>query len=334
MATIKDIAKELHISIATVSRVLSNDESMSVSDETRKKIFQTADRLGYTRYKKFYASKSESKKVAIIQWYAESEEINDLYYYSIRLGIEKKALELGYEIIRIFNGTPPTDAGEAIGIIAIGKYSNAQIKDLEQLKKPLIFVDTNTLPSGHTCITTDYANSVISALNHFIKHNQTKIGIITGKETTPDHTFPEIDHRYDTFKNYLSYKGLFNPKYVFIGSFLVEDGYRLMQEAIETCKDDLPEAFFIANDALAIGALRALHENEIAVPDRVSLISFNDTVVAKQVYPPLSSITVNTEEMGSKAMETLHQQVEGTISSFPFMLKLGTLLTLRGSSKN
>ncbi|HEM3176958.1 TPA: LacI family DNA-binding transcriptional regulator [Streptococcus suis] len=334
MATIKDIAKELHLSIATVSRVLSNDESMSVSDETRKNIFQTADKLGYTRYKKFSQNKVEQRKVAIIQWYAESEEINDLYYYSIRIGVEKKAIDLGYEIVRIFNDSPLSNAKGVDGIIAIGKYSHEQIKALEQINKHLIFIDSNTLSMGYTCVTTDYDHAVIGALNHFIEHGQTKIGMIAGRETTPDHYFPEVDHRYYTFKNYLTFKGLFNPNYVFVGSFLVEDGYHLMQEAIDTLQDDLPQAFFIANDALAIGALRALHENDISVPDRVSLISFNDTVIAKQVYPPLSSITVFTEEMGNKAMETLDQQLEGNISKFPLMIRLGTTLTLRGSSIN
>lgn len=62
MATIKDIAEQLDISIATVSRVLSKDSSMSVSEETRKKIFQTADQLGYTRYKKFYNHRTDSRK--------------------------------------------------------------------------------------------------------------------------------------------------------------------------------------------------------------------------------------------------------------------------------
>ncbi|MDQ0222733.1 LacI family DNA-binding transcriptional regulator [Streptococcus moroccensis] len=334
MATIKDIASELNISTATVSRVLSNDESMSVSMETRKKIFQTADKLGYTRHKKLYTPKIDTKKIAIIQWYSESEEMNDLYYYSIRLGIEQRAQDLGYEIIRIFNDSPLEDAQSADGIIAIGKYSKNQIKRLEQINKHLVFVDSNTLPSGHTCITTDYTNSVISALNHFLEHSQTKIGMITGQETTPDHTFPEIDHRYAVFKHYLTHHKLFKPEFVFVGNYLAEDGYRLMQLAIETLKDELPQAFFIANDALAIGALRALHENDIPVPERVSLISFNDTVIAKQVYPPLSSITVFTEEMGHKAMEILNQQLEGTISKFPIMIKLGTSLTLRGSSIN
>lgn len=260
--------------------------------------------------------------------------MNDLYYYAIRLGIEKKAIELGYEIIRIFNDTPFSEAASADGIIAIGKYSHQQIAELERLNHHLIFVDSDTLSSGYTCVTTDFTNSVIGALEHFIQHGQTKIGIISGKEVTTDHEFPEIDPRFHTFKHYLSFHQLYRPDYAFVGNFLAEDGYRLMNEAIEKLQDDLPQAFFIANDALAIGALRALHENDIQVPDRVSIISFNDTVIAKQVYPPLSSITVFTEEMGIKAMETLNQQLEGNLSKFPVMITLGTKLTLRESSKN
>lgn len=169
----------------------------------------------------------------------------------------------------------------ADGIIAIGKYSNEQIRELEQINNHLIFVDSDTLHMGHTCVTTDFNNSVISALNHFIQHGQTNIGMITGKESTPDHDFPEIDPRFDIFKNYLLHKGLYQPENVFVGHFLAEDAYQLMQQAIDELGDNLPQAFFIANDALAIGALRALHKNNIAVPERVSLISFNDTVVAK-----------------------------------------------------
>ena len=61
---------------------------------------------------------------------------------------------------------------------------------------------------------------------------------------------------------------------------------------------DFRQPFFMASDALAVGALRALQEASIPVPDRVSLISFNDTSIAKHVYPPLSTVTVYTEEMG------------------------------------
>lgn len=333
MATIKDIAEQVKVSIATVSRVLNNDESMSVSEDTRRRIFQTADKLGYTRYKKNLTAKNENKKVAIIQWYTKSEEINDLYYYSIRIGIERRAIELNYEIIRLFNDSPLDAARGCDGIIAIGKYSNSQIKELETINDNLIFVDSDTLSQGHTCITTDFTNSVVNVLNHFISRGHKHIGILTGEELTTDHEFPLIDPRFYTFKNYLSQHRLYNSDYVFIGKFSTEDGYHLMKKAIATLGDDLPDAFFIASDALAIGALRALQEAEIKIPDRVSIISFNDTVVAKQVYPPLSSVTVFTEEMGILAMNTLEQHLQNFAPDLPVMMTVATLLTLRSSSK-
>ncbi len=77
-----------------------------------------------------------------------------------------------------------------------------------------------------------------------------------------------------------------------------------MKEAIHKLGTNSPPAFFAASDSLAIHRrLRALQEAGINLPDRVSLISFNDTSLTKQVYPPLSSITVYTEEMGRAGMD-------------------------------
>lgn len=333
MATIKDIAEEVKVSIATVSRVLNKDQSMSVSQETRHKIFQAADRLGYTKHQKNQATIKENKKVAIIQWYTESEEINDLYYYSIRIGIERQAMALNYDIVRIFNDSPIEAAKGCDGIIAIGKYSSAKIKELEAINENLIFVDSDTLSQGHTCITTDFTNSVITVLNHFIEQGHERIGLISGEESTDDKTTPLIDPRFYTFKNYLSQLHRYQSDYVFIGKFSTDDGYQLMKKAISSLGDKLPDAFFIASDALAIGAMRALQEADIKIPERVSIISFNDTVVAKQVYPSLSTVTVFTEEMGMLAMNTLNQHLETSSPNVPLMITVSTLLTLRASSK-
>ncbi|WP_161949481.1 substrate-binding domain-containing protein, partial [Streptococcus suis] len=86
-------------------------------------------------------------------------------------------------------------------------------------------------------------------------------------------------------------------------------GYELMSQAIKDLGDKLPPAFFMANDTLAVGALRALQERQIAVPDRVQLITFNDTAITRQVYPALSSISVFTEEMGQEAMQLLDRVI-------------------------
>ena len=122
---------------------------------------------------------------------------------------------------------------------------------------------------------------------------------------------------------------------MYVGNFTTSDGYRLMKQAIKDHPRDLPQAFFIANDSLAIGALRALQEAGIKVPEQVSLISFNDTAIAKQVFPQLSAVTVYTEQMGSAAAEILDKELNNRgISPVPFMLKFATKLTLRGTSIN
>ena len=83
-----------------------------------------------------------------------------------------------------------------------------------------------------------------------------------------------------------------------------------MKDMIDQQKERMPKAFFIASDALAIGALRALQEAGIAVPQDVQIISFNDTSIAKYVYPPLSTVTVFTEEMGKQALQMLDQVIK------------------------
>src|SRR5699024_7648490 len=92
------------VSSATVSRVLNEDETLSVSNETKEKIFKAAKTLAYTKHQKKILKKEA--KIAIVQWYTEQEEANDLYYLSIRLGIEKRAEAEGYEVVRVFQDTP------------------------------------------------------------------------------------------------------------------------------------------------------------------------------------------------------------------------------------
>ncbi|MBY5035349.1 LacI family DNA-binding transcriptional regulator [Streptococcus gallolyticus] len=330
MATIKEIAAQAGVSIATVSRVLNKDENMSVSAQTRERIFQIADQLGYTKHKKNLLAYPNRKKIAIIQWYTQHEELNDLYYYSIRLGIERRALELGYDLVRIFHDHPLSNAQGVDGIILIGKYSPSQITTFENITPNLVFVDSDSLQFGHSCVTTDFYHATRSVLDHFIQKNLTEIGMLVGQEWTEDKSQALIDPRFETFKSYLTTKKLYQPQHVYVGQFTSDSGYQLMKSAIET--GQLPQAFFIASDAMAIGALRALQETSIPVPEKMSLIAFNDTAVAKQVYPALSCVTVFTEEMGATALTTLDQILSADTPQIPRMIQLGTKLTLRGSS--
>ncbi|RSJ63462.1 LacI family DNA-binding transcriptional regulator [Streptococcus gordonii] len=332
MVTIKDIAHAAGVSSATVSRVLNQDQAMSVSDETRTKIFTIAEQLGYKKSKRTNKHSKSSHRIAIIEWYTEQEELDDLYYYSIRLGAEKKAQELGYEIIRIFNNDSLAQLENIDGIIAIGKFSPDKIKELETYSDNLVFVDSDTLNYGHSCVTTDFENSVINVIDYFINNGLKKIGMIAGQETSSDKSTLLSDPRLNTFQSYLKQLKLYDPNLIKIGSFSSEAGYKIMKEFIMELGDNLPPAFFVANDALASGALRALQEAKIPVPERVSLISFNDTSLAKYMYPKLSTVTVFTEDMGKQAIQILEQSFQKDSSSVPYMVKLATRLTIRESS--
>lgn len=332
MATIKDIAQTAGVSPATVSRVLNYDKSMSVSDETRKKIFDIAEQLNYKKSNRQKKTASQTHRIAIVEWYTELEELDDLYYYSIRLGIEKKAQELGYDIVRIFNNDSLSQLEQIDGIIAIGKFSSKQVKELEQYSPALLFVDSDTLDQGHSCVTTDFEHAVTHVLDHFLQQGIREIGMIAGREETADGTTSLDDPRLACFCRYLSDKGLYQQAYVKIGKFSSESGYQLMKDMIDEQKEQMPKAFFIASDALSVGALRALQEAGIAVPQDVQIISFNDTSIAKYVYPPLSTVTVFTEEMGKQALQMLDQMIKTDESPIPYMIKLSTKLTLRESS--
>lgn len=334
MATIKDIAHLAQVSSATVSRVLNHDSSMSVSNETKERIFNAAHQLNYQKTGSHTTKKSANKKIAIIEWYTEQQELNDRYYFTLREGIEKRAQALGYSIVRLFHTDPLEKAAACAGILALGKFSTAQIKELGQLSDNIVFVDCDTLFAGYSCVIPDFDNGVASVLAHFKHAGLTKIGMLAGEEHTSDQEESLLDPRFLSFKKMLTTQKEYDRHYVYVGDFTMDSGYQLMQHALADLKNNLPEAFFVANDSLAVGALRALQEKNIKVPEDISIISFNDSSLAKFVYPKLSSVHVPTQQMGATAVELLASQLAspGTENS-PIKITHGVRLVTRDSSK-
>lgn len=308
MATIKDIAEKAGVSIATVSRVLNYDSSLSVGDGTKKRIFEIAEALSY---KKRSSKKSSSARIGILLWYTEKEELNDLYYMSIRLGIEQRCEQQGIQVVNFYNSIESMKQEELQGIIAVGKFSTSQVEELSNMAEHLVFVDSNPDEDTYDAVVVDFEKVTRIALKHFIENGHTNIGYLGGREEFKDHSSEIEEIREKTFKTYLSEANLLDESNLYIGSFTVEDGYKLMKQAIQDKGDNLPTAFFAANDLIAIGALRALNEEKIAVPGQVSLIGVNDISVSKYVFPPLSTVKVHTEVMGETAVDTILERMNG-----------------------
>lgn len=309
MATIKDIAEMAGVSIATVSRVLNYDPTLSVTDETRRKIFEAAEALSY---KKKNPRKSVTYNIAAITWISENEELEDLYYLSIRHGIENRCQQLDINLsVHFYKDIDKAKFDGIDGLIAIGKFSEQQIKQLEKISEHIIFVDYSPDDDQYDSIVIDFEKATKKVIDYLLDKGHQNIGFLGGRESFTDGSGLITDLRERTFIRYMKEKGLYREDYVYMGKFRVQDGYDLMKKALTELKDRLPTAFFAANDLLAIGAIRALLEENIAVPDQVNIIGLNDMTVSKYIYPSLTTVKVHTELMGETAVDTLLERLNG-----------------------
>ncbi|MGX6961940.1 LacI family DNA-binding transcriptional regulator [Vagococcus xieshaowenii] len=300
MATIKDIAQQAGVSPATVSRVLNHDNDISVAEVTKKRIFETAEALNYTKHHKKLQKQRLTFK--LVQWFDEQEELEDLYYLSIRLGIEKRAEELGITLVK---ETLHQLSDEKVhGIIALGKFDATEINQLKEHHETLIFVDFDGFPYGYSSITVDFESAVRKVAAILQKESIKKIGIISGEEFTKTEQRPLEDLRYKHLKRSLIENRCFYREWHLTSHFSVEDSYQKVLSFL-ALDIPLPEAFFCSSDAIAIGALKAFKEVNIRVPEDVKLISFNDISTAKYLTPALTTIHVPTEWMGKQAVDLL-----------------------------
>ncbi|CAM3935874.1 LacI family DNA-binding transcriptional regulator [Alkalicoccus chagannorensis] len=334
MATIRDIAREAGYSIATVSRVLNHDHTLSVSDGAREKIFKTAEELNYKTVRQRSAEKKRSRKnlrFGMVYFHSEKQEMNDPYFLAIRLGIEKTCSERGIELIKIYRTEKGLDlkrANDCDAILVIGSIHPEEIDQLTLCTENITFVDHSPLESMFDSVVIDFRTAMSSVLDHLNELGHTRIGFIGGKQNT--HLGEELmDERERVFREHLLLQGSLRPEDIFTGEFKTEEGYRLMKAALQ--QDDLPTAFFVASDSMAIGAMRALHEQKYRVPEDLSLVGFNDIAASRYLQPALTTIKVYTEFMGETAVEIAEERL-GSDRDVPRKIVIPTVLIKREST--
>ncbi|WP_125770097.1 LacI family DNA-binding transcriptional regulator [Companilactobacillus furfuricola] len=330
-ATLKDIAEKAGVSTATVSRVLNHDMSLSVTKNTRDTIILIAKQLNYKKTNK-KASNNFQRRLALVQWYSEEKEQDDLYYMMIREGIEQRSQQQKFDVVRIFHNNIDDIKNYINGIIAVGKFSEKQVKSLTNITNKIVFIDDDQFQAGYDCVLTDFALGVKRVIDFFNQQHISDIGILYGEEKTTDEKRKIADPRFDAFKQIMTENNTFNPAYCFKGDFTKDSGYDQMKQAIQQLGDRLPHAFFISSDPMAAGALQALQEANIKVPERVSIFSFNNSSLASFVNPELSSVAVSTKMMGGTAVDLLIDQITNKEHT-PARIELDTKLVARRSTR-
>lgn len=325
MATIKDIAQKAGVSPAAVSRVLNYDTTLSINEATKRRIFEVAESLNYTKHHK----KKNKKQLCfkLVQWYQPLEELEDVYYLAIRLGIEKRAEELGIELIKEDQPTA-INLKEIDGIIALGKFDKEEINQLEIEHNHIIFVDFNAIAFGYSCVTVDIKGAMMQVANLIINKGYRHIGAISGVESTKTLHEPLEDQRLIDLKQTLSSMNS-SLKTHLESQFTVDSGYKVMKNYLTTHdKSHYMDVLFTSSDAIAVGAIKAINEHHLDIPNDIAIISFNDISVAKYLTPSLTTVHVPTEDMGKMAVSTLATLIDNPLDH-PIKVEISTSLALR-----
>lgn len=311
MVKLEDVAKKAGLSKSTVSRVLNNDPTLSIADETRERIQSVVDELGYEPLRK---RKSQVKKkkynIAIIHdEEAFTDTVERAYYFSIRNGIEQISLKKNINVTSLPINHLSKKKQDFDGVIILGNISKEKHELIRRKTNTNHFVVVgifNPYPDYYDHISFNTRNAVYKALDYLRNLGHEKIGCLGAIEFTG---ILETDSRKSLFIKYMSENNLYNANWVIFGEKGVGAGHEITKRLLEL--KELPTALFVANDPTAIGVLQALQEHNIQVPQDISVIGFNGDFTTEYTYPPLTTLKVNTRAMGTEAVLSLIEKMKG-----------------------
>lgn len=328
MAKLKEIAARAGVSVTTVSRILNYDEKLNVQDQTRKRVFEAADALEYRKTPK--KKRKPRLRIGVLCSYSAEEELEDTYYLSLRLAVEKEIAEEGHKKISIPRELLSEKAKDTDGLVCIGTFVQSDAEQVRRMKKPAVFVDAAGDRAETDSIVVDFAFSVQQALDHLTGYGHTRIAFIGGVDRDADGRRIE-DLRETIFRSYMKSRGLLREDYIRLDHYTPKSGYQLAGELLREAETDRPTAVLAANDSIAVGVYRAAQELGLRIPQDLSVIGFNDVSISKYLAPPLTTIHVYQEFMGMRAVQLLIDRVT-TGRDISMHVAVSTKLVIREST--
>jgi LacI family transcriptional regulator len=336
----RDIAQAMGLSVNAVSLALNDRKG--VSEETRIKIMETAQKLGYLDRKvRYIRTFGQHHLCVLIQDIYDKEHKNMTFYNEILYFVIKEAKYCGYDtIVHYYNdqsmGIPGCIAKDQVaGIIVLGKISAFNVEKLQTTGIHMVIVDHNPRLPNTNCVVTDNISGGYMAAKYLIRKGFTQIGY--AGDFSYSKSFKE---RYYGFLEALLQEGLIRfgetGEYVRKYSLMVEIEPYVINNDIGAIKKilpqktQLPQAYFCANDAVATIMIEALKRKRTRVPEEISIIGFGNSEMVENSSPRLTTITDKHELMGQKAIRRLIQLIDNE-NTEPEHTVLGVELVERDS---
>ncbi|NLZ51844.1 MAG: LacI family transcriptional regulator [Thermoanaerobacteraceae bacterium] len=314
--TIYDVAKKAGVSIATVSRVLNN--SRLVSEKTQQKVKRVIEELNYTP--NIIASALTKKSTLTIGLLIP--DISNPFYSELSRGVEDASNDFNFNTVICNTDYCLRKEAAYINllrqksvdgfIITTAHYNDENAINLAKDNIPLVLLDRNIEKSDEYDIDVVHSDNVAGgylAPNHLIQLGHKSIACFLGP--------PQIEVNLEREKGYIKAMKEANlkisPKLVVYGDFKLDFGYK---KTINLLNGNIkPTAFFAANDLIALGIIRALKSVGLSVPSDISVVGYDNTILAELTDPPLTTINQPIREMGYHATELLIKKLKGERST-------------------
>lgn len=309
MATLLDIANQVGVAKSTVSRALREDPTLSIGEETRGRIYDVAQQLGYKVKKEKLLTRTAS--IAVIHKDTHFlSQMDNSYYFSVRYGIENACLSRNVQCAFVPFSFLRQISPSLDGIVIMGNFEQSQIDEICAVTKklPQVFIGKiNYRPQQMDWISYDVKACVDMAMEHLAEMGHRTVMYMGGQDVSGT---PVEYHKLFHFHNFLSDHPQMVCTDVIEGEHGAESGYQ-MASAWLLQEKKLPDAVFVSNDPIAFGVLRAFAEHGIHVPGDVSVIAINGDGPGQSTAPPLTTVDIHTADMGCEAIGCLMEQIEG-----------------------
>ena len=323
--TIKDIAREAGVSTATVSYVING--SRPVMPEKRQRVL---DIISKTNYQPNRVAKSlRTKKTDTIGVLAE--DILDFPTVGIINGISEYIEETEYNILlndlrmldSLFNQYDQiihqkdkinkalsflVFGAKVDAIIYVGMFNRDISGIINNISKPIV-IAYSTSSDEHIC-SVNYENEDIATelTHHLIDSGHERIAVITGLA----HTAPAQTRLKGINKAFKEAGLILDSALVRNGDWERESGYNCMMDLLESERGSLPTAVLAMNDLMAVGAMDAIRDSKLRVPEDISVVGFDNREVSNYVFPKLTTAEIDLKTIGYTAAKMAAQKLRGT----------------------
>ncbi len=332
--TLKCIADTLSVSVSTVSRVLSGQaKRYRIGKKTEEAILEEASRLDFSPNQ--LARSLRLKKTQTLGLIIP--DISNPFFASMARSVEMDARKSGYAVFLCdteestkieIESLRLMHARKVDGIIIspVGQFGDHLTK-LHKAGLPVVIVDRYFPSMSLPFVTSDNFGGALTGVNYLIENGHKHIACIQG---LPD-SAPNID-RINGYKAALNEHDIVSEDGLIIGdSFSEKNGY--VSAKLFLKRTNRPTAIFSVGNVLTLGALQAIAEEGLKIPDDISLVSFDEQPYSAILSTPMTTIAQQNEKMGQIAVSLLFRQIENTENLDCEGIKLPTQLIKRNSVK-